>query len=89
MTDQKRQGMGRRFMWSRWLLFVPAGILEIFLGLLAGATATLHHVGVVILDIAYMLPSMDWYAGGDYVRRKAPNGKPISTKTKDNTINDE
>ena len=67
----------RLVIWLRWLLFVPAGIFEIFLALLAGVTVTLHYVCSVILDVAYKLPSIDWYCGGQYVRRNAPNGHPI------------
>jgi hypothetical protein len=68
----------RFVIFSRWLLFVPAGIFEILLALLAGVTVTLHYVCSVTLDVAYKLPSIDWYCGGKYVRRNAPNGNPIS-----------
>jgi hypothetical protein len=56
----------------RWLLFVPAGLFEILLALSAGLLATIHYVCSVILDIAYMLPSMDWYLGGEYKRKRKP-----------------
>ena len=58
----------------RWLLFAPAGLFEILLAVSAGLLATIHYVCSTILDIAYMLPSMDWYTGGDYKRRQRPNG---------------
>ncbi len=37
----------RLVLFLRWLLFVPAGIFEIILALLAGVTATLHYVSDV------------------------------------------
>lgn len=61
----------------RWLLFIPAGIFEIFLALFAGLVCTIHYVASVTLDIAYKLPSMDWYLGGEYERKYKPNGRPI------------
>lgn len=61
----------------RWLLFAPAGLFEICLAVMAGILATMHYVASTILDIAYMLPSMDWYVGGDYKRRTRPNGYPV------------
>jgi len=61
----------------RWLFFIPAGIFELFLAMLAGLLATVHYVASVALDIAYKLPSMEWYTGGDYKRKYAPNGYPI------------
>ena len=61
----------------RWLIFVPAGLFEICLALMAGLLATIHYTAATILDIAYMLPSMGWYTGGEYERRTRPNGYPV------------
>jgi hypothetical protein len=60
----------------RWLLFVPAGLFEILLAACAGSLATIHYVCSTILDIAYRLPSMDWYFGGEYKRKRHPAGYP-------------
>jgi hypothetical protein len=57
----------------RWLLFVPAGLFEIILAVFAGVLVTIHYVAGKVLYIAYMLPSMDWYCGGEYKRNAKPS----------------
>lgn len=60
----------------RIVLFIPAIIIEIILATTAGLLATIHYVCSVILDIAYKLPDIGWYVGGEYKRKQKPNGFP-------------
>jgi hypothetical protein len=53
----------------RWLLFVPAGLFEILLAVCAGVLVTIIFMCSVILAIAYKLPGLEWYLGGDYKRK--------------------
>jgi len=50
----------------RWLFFIPAGVFEVVLLIIAGILLIIHFLGSELTKLAHILPSIGWYLGDDY-----------------------